>query len=75
MSSVKLLLFATTLLFTLGSCDLSCLAKEGCCCCHCAGGNKCGGKVTITQHYTHTSSLFANTHAVSHVDIDATHGF
>merc|ERR1711871_1666656 len=25
--------------------DESCLAKEGCCCCHCAGGNKCGGKI------------------------------
>merc|ERR1711939_322756 len=25
--------------------DNSCLSKEGCCCCHCAGGNKCSGKI------------------------------
>merc|ERR1712196_520228 len=22
-----------------------CLSAQGCCCCHCAGGNKCDGKV------------------------------
>ena len=44
--------------------DDSCLAKEGCCCCHCAGGNKCGGKAAtphwLTSFYSCNPDLAPN---------------
>merc|ERR1712205_211004 len=44
MSKNYIAAFALFALFVAATADVSCLAKEGCCCCHCAGGNKCAGK-------------------------------
>merc|ERR1712093_733736 len=49
MSSSSLLLvgLASVVLIASGE-DLSCLSKAAgtpCCCCHCAGGSKCAGKI------------------------------
>merc|ERR1711907_850573 len=46
-----------------GAEDLSCLSKAGCCCCHCAGGNKGSGMICCHPDETCTTTNCKTWHA------------